>query len=256
MKKSDKKYTWIGLVLLVVSIIASFLLLRKKKTVAGLGELLSFCYTDGNGNRICTKYGVSPAEYKELEQKYGKSLDGLGDRLYLGNKSYTASQIYQSYRLFLNQISKKPKKEYLFYSGFADKDIVVYINKSEGNKQYYVCEYWCIDDDGKFEKYMSYGSPEISDVEYDFNYWYNQNKNNVSLGQGKVNDYTPIKSGGENQTEISARYWVNSLIKSVGRKETGRIIMYNLSGQNEYYRYSSVYDTYLASIYHHELNPS
>jgi len=73
------------------------------------------------------------------------------------------------------------------------------------------------------------------------------------------NNLVPFYSDGggvdfptSNQTESNAKSWLNQLIKDRGRKEAERIVRYNLTGKNEYYRYDNIYDTWLASAINNE----
>jgi len=60
-------------------------------------------------------------------------------------------------------------------------------------------------------------------------------------------NYEEVDFPTENQTERSAKKWLNELIKERGRKEAERIVRYNLTGKNKLYQYNNVYDTWLAS---------
>jgi len=63
---------------------------------------------------------------------------------------------------------------------------------------------------------------------------------------GQVN-YEPINFPTRNQTEESAKKWLNELIKERGRNEAAKIVRYNLTGKNPYYRFNNIYDTWLSS---------
>jgi len=51
----------------------------------------------------------------------------------------------------------------------------------------------------------------------------------------------------KNQTEESAKKWLNELIKEKGKKEAAKIVRYNLEGKNPYYKYNNTYDQWLSS---------
>jgi hypothetical protein len=70
------------------------------------------------------------------------------------------------------------------------------------------------------------------------------------LNQEKYADggnYEPINFSTSNQTEESAKKWLNELIKERGRNEAAKIVRYNLTGKNPYYRYNNIYDQWLSS---------
>jgi DNA polymerase III sliding clamp (beta) subunit (PCNA family) len=71
-------------------------------------------------------------------------------------------------------------------------------------------------------------------------------------GSVNGNDFDLINSGGENQTEINTREFINSMIKEFGRKGTEERLRYNLTGKNPYYRFNEKKDTYIASIINNE----
>ena len=70
---------------------------------------------------------------------------------------------------------------------------------------------------------------------------------------GLVEDSDLISDVGENQTEINARKWVNSIIKEHGRAKAEQSIRHNLTGKNPYYKESNQYDTYLSHIVNREM---
>jgi hypothetical protein len=72
-----------------------------------------------------------------------------------------------------------------------------------------------------------------------------EDKKSFSDG-GEVN-YEPINFPTSNQTEESAKKWLNELIKEKGRNEAAKIVKYNLIGKNPYYKYNNIYDQWLSS---------
>jgi hypothetical protein len=63
-----------------------------------------------------------------------------------------------------------------------------------------------------------------------------------------MNNFEPINMPTSNETEASAQSWLNMVIKERGRKQAESIVRYNLTGQNQYYRFNNVYDTFLAHL--------
>lgn len=75
MKKTDKKYTWIGLILLLISVIASLFLLRKKSNVSKLGVVKRIIQRNLPLN---VKYILTDKKYIPLEQSFGLCCDNCG----------------------------------------------------------------------------------------------------------------------------------------------------------------------------------